>query len=164
MDFGEEATQDLKNCNARKKMREHTITKPQRNLFLKQIITVRTTLWWTICPFTKCDLLLIVIFGYNTMGKIHGWMNTMGGCDNTMAKYHGWMNTIGGFHLQYHGWMSLIIPWVNSMGGWISWIDVIFSSDHSSLLKKQCFPLREVPSCEAFVEYEEPLKRRVLCG
>ena len=28
--------------------------------------------------FTKYDLLLITFFSYNTTGKFHGWVNTMG--------------------------------------------------------------------------------------
>ena len=130
--------------------------------------TIKATLWRTICPFTKCELLLIVFFSYNTTGQFHGWMHnttgqfhvwmdTMSVCHNTMGKYHGLMNTMGGCHLQFHGWM-------NNMGGWIPWVDTISYSDHSSLLKKQWSPLHEVPAYEAFVEYEEPLKRRVLCG
>ena len=60
-------------------------------------------MWWIICPFTKCDLLPIAFFGYDTTGKFHGWVNTMGWFH---LQYHGWMNTMGGCHLQYHGWMN----------------------------------------------------------
>ena len=62
-------------------------------------------------------------FSYNTIGKFHGWVDTM--CDwipwvdinyNTMGKYHGWMNTMVGCHLQYYGW----IPWVDNYLVWMN--------------------------------------------
>ena len=60
------------------KRRENTVNKTTKKLFFKQRINVKATLWWKICPFTKCDLLLIAFFSYNIMGKFHGWVNTMG--------------------------------------------------------------------------------------
>jgi len=43
-----------------------------------------------------------------TMGKFHGWINSMGGRKtwvnatyNTMDKFHGWMNTMGGCHFPF---------------------------------------------------------------
>jgi len=60
-----------------KKIGKHTITKTQFFL-LEKIITVKATLWQTIRPFKKCDLLFIAFFGHNATGKFHGWVNTMG--------------------------------------------------------------------------------------
>ena len=81
--------------------------------------TVKATLWRTICPLTKCDLLLIVFSRYNTMGQFHGWI------------------------LQYHGRMPFTIPWVNSMGRWIIWVDeyhglMPFSIRNAVITTKQC--------------------------
>ena len=104
---------------------------------------VKATLWWTICPFTKCDLLLIVFFHLQYDGSIpwvneyHGWMSQYHGSIPWVNEYHGWMSQYHGsipwvneyhgwmsqYHGQiawvneYHGWMSLTIPWSNSMGG-----------------------------------------------
>ena len=113
---------------------ENTIKKITKNflLLLKQRIIVRATLWWTICPFTKCDLLLIAFFCYNIMGKFHGCVNTMGewvpwvdDTHNTMGKFHGWINNMEGWMPwvdatyntmdKYHGWMPISISWINTM-------------------------------------------------
>ena len=51
---------------------------PPRNILLKERITIEATLWWKMCPFTRLNLLLIAFFSYNTIGKFHGWVNTMG--------------------------------------------------------------------------------------
>ena len=177
------------------------ITMKNEDLRIEIPCNVCEQLWylWTICPFTKCDLLLIAFFCYNTIGKIRGLVNIMGESIpwvgvtyNTIGKLLEWINFIGGWIPRFdsikntmgewipwvdehHVSILLRIPWVNSIGGWMPWMDKfhgwinsmsgwIFHLDPSSLLKKQWSPFCEVPSWGAFVEYEVPLKRMVLCG
>ena len=54
------------------------------------------------------ELIQSVDATYNTLGKFHVWINTMGGwipwvdsTYNTMGKFHGWMHTMGGCHFPF---------------------------------------------------------------
>ena len=72
---------------------------------------------------------------YNTMGKSHVWMNTMGhlqyhGKINIMGGWIPWVDSIYNIMGKFHGWMD-------NMGRWIPWVDAIFHSDHFTPMIKR---------------------------
>lgn len=63
---------DLKKLKSQKKKRTNNKQNYKENFFVKTNNTVKATLWWTICPFKKYDLLFIAFFCHNTTGKFVG--------------------------------------------------------------------------------------------
>ena len=169
--------QDLKIWNWQKKKSRMAIKQNHKDIFIKTDNNCKDYIVVDNLSFYKMWLVTYSIFQLQYHGSIP-WVNEYHGW---ILQYHGqmpftipWVNSMG----EWIPWVDFTIPRadaiyntmgkfhgsMNNMGGWVPWVDAIFHSDHSSLLKKQWSPLRKVPSCKAFVEYEELLKIRVLCG